>query len=149
MGMKRRSREDIVRLLAECGLNLTAQRVAIAETVLNSTIHPTAEEVFRAVCTVLPVVSRATVYNTLKLLVRQGMLRAISVEEGAVHYDPWLEPHPHFLDTHEHRLMDIPEEEILAFAHRLDESRFAVEDVQVLFRGRALSPSRTLSPAAR
>ena len=149
MGMKRRSREDIVRLLAECGLNLTAQRVAIAETVLNSTIHPTAEEVFRAVCTVLPVVSRATVYNTLKLLVRQGMLRAISVEEGAVHYDPWLEPHPHFLDTHEHRLMDIPEEEILAFEHRLDESRFAVEDVQVLFRGRALSPSRTLSPAAR
>jgi Fe2+ or Zn2+ uptake regulation protein len=138
--MIRRSREDIVRLLAECGLNLTAQRVAIAETVLNSRTHPTAEEVFRAVGAVLPVVSRATVYNTLKLLVRQGMLRSISVEEGAVHYDPWLEPHPHFLDTHEHRLMDIPEEEILAFEHRLDESRFAVEDVQVLFRGRALSP---------
>jgi len=145
VSQKRRSREDIVRLLAECGLNLTAQRVAIAETVLNSRTHPTAEEVYQAVCAVLPVVSRATVYNTLKLLVRQGLLRAISVEEGAVHYDPWLDPHPHFLDTRTHRLIDIPDEEILAFEHRLDESRFEVDDVQVLFRGRVMSPS----PVAR
>jgi Fe2+ or Zn2+ uptake regulation protein len=141
MSPKRRSREEIVRLLAECGLNLTAQRVAITEAVLNSTSHPTAEEVYNAVCDVLPVVSRATVYNTLKLLVRQGLLHAITVEEGAVHYDPWLEAHPHFLDTRTHRLIDIPEEQLLAYEHRLDGSRFEVEDVQVLFRGRAMSPA--------
>jgi Fur family peroxide stress response transcriptional regulator len=139
MSCKPRSREEIVRLLAEAGLNLTAQRVAITEAVLNSRDHPNAEEIYRSVCSVLPVVSRATVYNTLKLLVKRGLLRAISVEEGAVHYDPWLEPHPHFLDTHTHRLLDIPEEEILAFEHRLEPAHFEVDDVQVLFRGRATS----------
>jgi Fe2+ or Zn2+ uptake regulation protein len=136
MKTSKRNREEIVGLLAECGLNLTAQRIAIAEYVLNSREHPNAEDIYQAVTKVLPVVSKATVYNTLNLLVRNGLLRAVAIEEGAVHYDPLLSAHPHFLDTRTHRIIDIPSEQVLALEHRIDPSRFEVDEVQVVFRGR-------------
>lgn len=133
-----RSREQIVELLSERGLNVTAQRIAIAEYVLNSRDHPSAEEAYQAVSASLPVVSKATVYNTLNLLVKEGFLSVISLQEGGVHYDPCLSPHCHFLDTDTSRIVDVPPDQVTTIQHRLDPSRFRVDDVQVIFRGRLL-----------
>jgi Fur family peroxide stress response transcriptional regulator len=131
-----RSREEISRALAERGIHLTAQRLAIAEFVLNRTDHPSADDVFRAVSAALPVVSKATVYNTLNLLVRERLLQALTLQEGAVRYDPLLASHAHFLDTRTHRVVDIPPDRVRAVEHELDPARFEIEEVQVIFRGR-------------
>jgi Fe2+ or Zn2+ uptake regulation protein len=133
-----RSREEIVRLLAARGLSLTAQRIAIAQFVLNSLDHPSAEEVYQAVSATLPVLSKATVYNTLNLLVREGLLNALNLQGGGVRYDPLLTPHSHFLDAQTHRLIDIPADHVRAVEHQLDPARFQVDEIQVIFRGRLL-----------
>lgn len=132
----KRSRDEIIDLLSARGIQLTAQRVAIAEYVLQSPVHPSAEDVFQAVSGTLPLVSKATVYNTLNLLVRERLLTALTLQGGGVRYDPLLCPHSHFLDTHTHRLIDITADRVRAVEHDLDPARFEVEEIQVIFRGR-------------
>jgi SAM-dependent methyltransferase len=43
-------------------------------------------------------VSRATVYNTLNLLVEKGLLKQLTLAEGRVVFDPNMERHHHFID---------------------------------------------------
>ena len=43
--------------------------------------------------------SRATVYNTLEILVDHGLLRQVTVEMSRVFYDSNISPHHHFFDT--------------------------------------------------
>jgi Fe2+ or Zn2+ uptake regulation protein len=142
-----RSREEVVELLSHRGVQLTAQRIAIAQFVLNSTEHPSAEDVFQAVSGTLPLVSKATVYNTLNLLVRQGLLIALKLQGGGVRYDPLLSPHSHFLDTQTNRLVDICPTLVEVVQHRLDPERFEVEEIQVIFRGRVRDCVSKYEPA--
>jgi Fe2+ or Zn2+ uptake regulation protein len=134
-----RRRDEIVQLLSARGISRTAQRLAIAQFVLNSLDHPSAEEVFQAVSATLPVLSKATVYNTLNLLVREGLLGALNLQGGGVRYDPLLTPHSHFLDTQTNRLVDIPADRVRAVEHELDPARYQVDEIQVIFRGRIRS----------
>jgi len=141
-----RRRDEIVQLLSARGISRTAQRLAIAQFVLNSLDHPSAEEVFQAVSATLPVLSKATVYNTLNLLVREGLLGALNLQGGGVRYDPLLTPHSHFLDTQTNRLVDIPADRVRAVEHELDPARYQVDEIQVIFRGRIRSEDAPPGP---
>jgi Fe2+ or Zn2+ uptake regulation protein len=134
-----RGRDEIVGLFSARGISLTAQRLAIAQFVLNSVDHPSAEEVFQAVSATLPVLSKATVYNTLNLLVREGLLGALNLQGGGVRYDPLLTRHSHFLDTRTNQLVDIPADHVHAVEHQLDPARYQIDEIQVIFRGRIRS----------
>lgn len=57
-------------------------------------------------------VSKATVYNTLGLFARRGLLREVVVERGKVFYDSNVAAHHHFYDTDTGELTDIPQEHI-------------------------------------
>jgi len=86
----------------------TAQRLAIAATVLHTDRHPSADEVFETVNRELPTVSRATVYNTLNLFVEKGLCRTLTLREGRIVYDPNMAPHHHLLDEESGRIYDLP-----------------------------------------
>jgi Fe2+ or Zn2+ uptake regulation protein len=66
---------DVVHILEEHDIQPTAQRVAVAEYVLRTQEHPSADNVWAVVGESFPVISRATVYNTLNLYVEKGLLR--------------------------------------------------------------------------
>jgi Fe2+ or Zn2+ uptake regulation protein len=102
------SSETAAELLSRHGIQPSAQRLAIAEYVLFTDEHPSADKVFAAVRTRLPMVSRATVYNTLNLLVEKGLLRQLVLAEGKVAFDPHLAPHHHFVDDATGAVHDIP-----------------------------------------
>ena len=51
--------------------------LAVAAYVLHTTEHPSAEKVWASVRKNFPMVSRATVYNTLNLFVEKGLLREL------------------------------------------------------------------------
>jgi Fur family iron response transcriptional regulator len=88
----------------------------------------------------LPVVSRATVYNTLNLFVDKGLLRELVLAEGKVVFDPKVERHHHFIDEQTGRIHDVPWD-ALSVA-RVDElSGFEVHEYQVVLRGRR-APAR-------
>jgi len=72
--------------LKQLGLRLTPQRMAIAKYVLETDTHPTAEDVYHKIKPDYSTMSLATVYSTLDMLVRAGMLRAVTTRD-AIRYD--------------------------------------------------------------
>ena len=132
---------DIVRILEEHGIQPSAQRVAVAEYVLHTKEHPSADKVWAEVQENFPMISRATVYNTLNLFVEKGMLRALHLAPDSVLFDPNTDRHHHFIDEGTGRIFDIPWNHVeVTNAKALP--GFEVDDYQVVMRGRARPPRR-------
>ena len=122
-------------LLQEHGINPSAQRVAIAQYVLRTEKHPSAEQVLTRVRRKFPMVSRATVYNTLNLFVEKGLLRRHSLPEGTIVFDANVENHHHFIDEATGAIHDVPWDAVrVSDIESLD--GFHVTDYQVVMRGR-------------
>ena len=99
---------DVKDVLRAHGISPTAQRVAVAEYLLDTDEHPSADQVWDRVKGRIPVISRATVYNTLNLFVDKGLVRSYTLTEGAQVFDPKTEPHHHFIDEATGRIHDVP-----------------------------------------
>lgn len=126
---------DERQILEEHGIQASAQRVAIAEYVFHTDAHPSADQIFAAVKSRFPVVSRATVYNTLNLFVERGLLRQLTLAEGKVVFDPKTAPHHHFIDEESGRILDVEWDRVaVCNLEQLDE--LDVRDYQVVMRGR-------------
>jgi Fe2+ or Zn2+ uptake regulation protein len=100
--------DDAISILRQCGIQPTPQRIAVVECVLSSTSHPTADDVLLSARQRCPTVSRATVYNTLNLLVEKGLIGMQTIREGAVVFDPNVQKHHHFIDDETGDIYDIP-----------------------------------------
>jgi Fe2+ or Zn2+ uptake regulation protein len=129
--------DDVVSVLRSHGVQPSAQRVAVGEYVLSTDTHPSADEVWRRVKRTFPFVSRATVYNTLNLFVRAGLLRELVLAEGRVVFDPKVEPHHHFIDDGTGAIYDVPWG-ALRVANVDALKGFGVREYQVVMRGRKL-----------
>lgn len=46
------------------------QRIAIVEYLMENRIHPTADDIYHALCIQVPTLSKTTVYNTMRLFGR-------------------------------------------------------------------------------
>jgi Fe2+ or Zn2+ uptake regulation protein len=126
---------DVTETLRSRGIQPSAQRVAVARYVLTTDTHPSADQVWAAVRGDLPVLSRATVYNTLHLLVERGLLRQLVLAEGRVVFDANVGRHHHFVDEATGRIHDVPWEAIhVAHVDRL--KGYEVREYQVVMRGR-------------
>jgi Fe2+ or Zn2+ uptake regulation protein len=116
------------------GIRPTPQRVAVAEYVLNTEDHPSADRVWEEVRRNHPGVSRATVYNTLHAFVEKGLLRAQVLREGIVIFDPHVEKHHHFIDESTGDIYDIPWSAVRVSGEDAL-SEFNVREYQVVMRG--------------
>src|SRR5688572_16943551 len=67
--------------------SLTPQRRAVLQVVSESAEHLTAGEIYEAARRVLPTISFATVYNSLKYLKEAGLLGEISFGKASSRYD--------------------------------------------------------------
>jgi Fe2+ or Zn2+ uptake regulation protein len=94
--------------LKNAGVQPSAQRLAVAQYVLETEEHPSADQVLERVQGSVPMLSRATVYNTLNLFVEKGLLRQLVLAEGRVVFDPRLEAHHHFIDDESGHIEDVP-----------------------------------------
>lgn len=79
----------------DAGESLTPQRRVVLEAIRSSHSHPTASEVFDAARAMLPSISYATVYNSLRFLRDAGLVREITFGNGSSRYDGILERHDH------------------------------------------------------
>ncbi len=134
-------REQVVDLLERHGIQPSAQRVAVGEYVLFTHEHPSADQVWARVKDALPVLSRATVYNTLNLFVEKGLLRALVLAEGKVVFDPKVEPHHHFIDEATGTIHDVPWQALEV--RKIDSLKgYDVREYQVVMRGRRAASKR-------
>lgn len=106
------SRESIVDELQLHGLKPTGQRVRVAEILMQAPTHMTAEQILAAVRQGGERVSKATVYNTLKVLAQTGLVRQIHLDPERSVYDSTRAPHHHFHDMETGELRDIHPDEI-------------------------------------
>jgi Fur family iron response transcriptional regulator len=128
-------KRDTLQVLTEHGIQPSAQRVAVADYVLYTTAHPSADQVWAEVKRSFPMLSRATVYNTLNLFTEKGLLRELVLAEGKVVFDPKLDPHHHFLDEETGEIVDVPWSALdVRRVHNL--SGFDVREYQVVMRGK-------------
>ncbi len=74
----------------------TQQSSEIYKHLVNTTSHPTAEEVYNEVKKVLPNVGIATVYRNLRNLRSNSEVFCIHSTDGKEHFDANLTPHAHF-----------------------------------------------------
>jgi Fe2+ or Zn2+ uptake regulation protein len=127
--------EALADTLRDQGIQPSAQRLVVAEYVLGTDEHPSADQVWTKVKARLPMISRATVYNTLNLFVEKGLLRQLVLAEGKVVFDPHVAPHHHFIDDGSGEIHDIPWD---ALDVRKVEALKGVKvrEYQVILRGR-------------
>ncbi len=129
------AKKDIVALLKRHGIHPSAQRVAVGEYVLDTEDHPSADEVWSKVKRKFPMISRATVYNTLNLFEKKALLHALALAEGRVVFDPKIDRHHHFIDESTGKIYDLPCESLTV--RNLNGLRgVEVSQYQVLVRGR-------------
>ena len=109
----------------------------MAQFVLDTRSHPSADEVWNNVRHRCPTVSRATIYNTLNLFVEKGLLKAQLLKEDTVVFDPHVEAHHHFVDEETGKIYDVPWDAITVSGEtRL--GGFQVHEYQVVMRGRRM-----------
>jgi len=83
--------------LARQGLRMTPQRLMILSEIEASESHISAEEIHRRITERYPNVNISTVYRTLELLHRLGLVTETDLGEGRVRYHPAEKGHHHHL----------------------------------------------------
>ena len=127
--------KDAISILRQCDIQPTPQRIAVVECVLKNKSHPSADDVLSFARKKCPTVSRATVYNTLNLLVKRGLVQMQTIKEGAIIFDPNIEKHHHFIDNDTGDIYDIPWDQLEVKGK--DKLRdFEILEFQVILRGR-------------
>jgi Fur family iron response transcriptional regulator len=98
---------EITDLLRGHGISATLQRVQIAQLMFTRPQHLCAEQVLDNVNQSRPAVSKATVYNTLRLFAAKGLVREIIADPTKVFYEPKTNGHHHYFDVDSGELTDI------------------------------------------
>jgi Fur family transcriptional regulator, iron response regulator len=89
------------------GVKPTRQRLDIARILLARHQHLCADQVMALVNQSGSELSKATVYNTLKLFVEKQLIREVIVDPEKVFYDSNIAPHHHFYDVETGEIIDI------------------------------------------
>ena len=101
------SKPDVARMLRDHGILPTQQRLMIARVLFERHQHYSADQVMSSVNDGRDRVSKATVYNTLGLFARNGLVREVIVDPTRVFYDPNTSNHHHFYNVDTGELVDI------------------------------------------
>jgi Fe2+ or Zn2+ uptake regulation protein len=129
---------QVVKILRDRGIQPSAQRLAVAQYALTTEDHPSADQVWARVRKSFPMISRATVYNTLNLFVAKGLLQPLVLAEGKVVFDPKVDRHHHFIDEDTGTIHDVPWQ-ALEVKNIQALRGFDVRQYQVVLRGKRQS----------
>ena len=100
-------------MLRDAGVRATRQRVALAQVLFaKGNRHLTAEMVYNEAAQSSLQVSLATVYNTLNLFAKMGLLREIGVDGSTTYFDTRTGDHHHFFVEGAGEIRDIPTTQI-------------------------------------
>jgi Fur family iron response transcriptional regulator len=102
------NRDDIIDKLKSSGVTPTTQRVEIAQILFARPQHLSAEQILEMVNESSSTASKATVYNTLGLFAKKGLVKEVIVDPSKVFYDSNVSKHFHFFNTDSGLLTDIP-----------------------------------------
>ena len=100
------------RKLRSYGVKPTPQRMQIGAVLLSEPCHMSADQIIKSLQTAGHRVSKATVYNTLNLFSKQGIIREIAIDPTHLVYDSTTGHHHHFYNLDTGELIDIDSPEV-------------------------------------
>ena len=106
------SRKEIVQKLKRYGVMPTSQRIEVASILLARPQHLSADQIIDKLNSRRSCVSKATVYNTLKLFSQQGLVKGLNVDSSRKFYDSTTHAHHHFFHVESGKLTDIPDSQV-------------------------------------
>ena len=128
--------DTIHRQFKERGLKSTPQRAAIYKALVETTSHPTADDLFRQVAQTYPMISQNTVYYTLAALRDAGLIQEVNFGHDRARFDGNISPHHHLICLQCRSIVDLNDDTLnrLLSSVRIP-SDFEVTNHQVEFRG--------------
>jgi Fur family peroxide stress response transcriptional regulator len=106
--------DNIKNLLQEAGIKPTYQRLAILNYLEQCGQHPTVDTIYENLLKRIPTISKTTVYNTLAVLVTEGLVHAVTITGSEVRYGIKSANHHHFMCIRCGQIFDIEVECSLA-----------------------------------
>lgn len=105
-------RTQVLNTLRQHHITPTQQRVEIASLLLMQHQHLSADDILAQLNQRHPVVSKATVYNTLNLFVEKGLVQQVIVDPNKIFYDSNTNKHYHFYNMDSGCLLDIEDKQV-------------------------------------
>jgi Fur family iron response transcriptional regulator len=124
-------------LLQQCNIAPTQQRRQIAQILFARPQHVSADQVLERVNQDGCVASKATVYNTLGLFARKGLIREVIVDPSRVFYDSNPTEHHHFFNVDTGRLEDIEVPQLIVQNLPTPPAGTELENVDIIIRVRS------------
>ena len=131
------TQQELVERLREWEVRVTPQRLAIAEAVLNSTDHPSVQQIHDRVRDHFPSMTLATIYSTLGVLQRSGLIQELPFQKMS-RYEANMEPHVNLVCIQCETVIDTDtgQDAVLRLRNRISrESHFQVAWQRVDFYG--------------
>ena len=103
------------KMLQKCidaGLRMTSQRESIAKALDQSYDHPDAELLYKRANEIDSTISIATIYRTLGVFERAGLVQKVDVGDGKAHYEVSRQDHEHLVDIENGQIHEFESEEI-------------------------------------
>lgn len=87
---------QVAQMLRQHSIQATYQRIEVLRELMSRRDHPGAEAIHEALKSSHPPISKATVYNVLKLFSQKGILKPLYIDLDSLRYDVDQEIHGHF-----------------------------------------------------
>ena len=88
-------------------IKLTPQRLAVLEYLEGNKAHPSASDIYKAVSEKYPMMSVATVYNTLETLREKQQVLELFIDPQRKRFDPNTKPHHHLICVECRAIIDV------------------------------------------
>jgi Fur family peroxide stress response transcriptional regulator len=130
----------IEEILRKKKIKVTPQRMAVYSILKQSKSHPNVEMIYQKLKPDFPAMSLATVYKTMDVLKKVGLIQELNVGEGGLRYDAQIRPHCHIYCKNCGKVVDVdhfPLEELQGslLEKVKEETGFNILFVQLYFFG--------------
>lgn len=124
---------NISSYLAQNNIKPSFQRIKVFEYLTEHMNHPTVDVIYQSLAPQIPTLSKTTVYNTLKLFSKKGIVNTITIEDNEVRFDVVTHEHAHFKCNICNSIFDINIEELKLNEQQL--SNFSLDTTHVYIKG--------------
>ena len=133
---ERLSSIDIAQILRSEGFKVTPQRIAIYQALTGHHNHPTAELIYQSLRAEHPSMSLATVYKTMEIFEKIGLVKVLDVGDDCARYDWDTQNHSHIRCTVCNKVEDLMGIDSKAISKIVEEgSEYRVTGQQITFEG--------------
>ncbi|MEA2054691.1 MAG: Fur family transcriptional regulator [Candidatus Thermoplasmatota archaeon] len=122
-----------VKLLKENAIKITPQRLEILKYLDENRKHPTVDEIYSELKEKNPSLSKTTVYNSVEVLRKHGIIQSLTISGSESRYDFRNNMHYHFLCKKCGNITDVDIK--CPNIGKLLESGYKVEEVHGYFKG--------------